>query len=178
MLDGGGDPKGSPLPFRPTDGRVGALKFYPICINLIGAKVVVIGAGRVAEPKLRRVLESGARVTVIAPEATAQITAWAKRKKLQWKRRRVKSGDVHHAKFVITATDDARLNAKIARLAMRQKILVNAATGKATGDVTLPAVAQVRGVTIAISTGGKSPKLARRLREQFERILRSSEFKL
>ena len=147
------------------------MKFYPICINLNGAKVVVVGAGRVAERKLRGLLDVGARVTVIAPDATAQIAAWTKRGRLRWQRRKFRAGDVSGVvKFVIAATDDAVLNARIARLAMRKKILVNAATGKATGDVILPAVARKGDMTIAISTGGKSPKLARQWRETIEKI--------
>lgn len=147
------------------------MKFYPLCVNLKGAKVVVVGAGPVAERKLRNLLAAGARVTVIAPKATAQIGVWARRRRLQWKPRRVKAGDVDRAKFVIVATDDAALNARLARRAMRKKILVNAATGKATGDVILPAIARKGKVMIAISTGGKNPKLARRLREKIEKTI-------
>ncbi len=150
-----------------------ALKYYPIYLNLGGARVVVVGAGRVAERKLRRLLECGARVSVVAPEATALIIAWSKRQKLRWLHRKFRATDIHsEVKFVIAATDDASLNSRIARLAMRKRILINAATGKATGDVILPAVAQLRGgVTIAISTAGRSPKLARRLRERIEATL-------
>jgi len=147
------------------------LKFYPICVDLYGAKVVVIGAGRVAERKLRGLLQAGARLLVVAPEATAQISAWAKRGRICWQRRQYSAGDLRGAKFVIAATNDASLNARIARLAQRQRILINSATGRGTGDVILPAVARHGSVTIAISTSGKNPSLARRWREKLEKLI-------
>ncbi len=89
-------------------------------------------------------------------------------------KRAFRASDVNGAKFVIAATDDAALNARIARLAMRKKIWVNAATGRATGDVILPAVTRRGGLTIAISTGGKSPGLARLWREKIEKHLKTA----
>ena len=145
-----------------------ALKFYPLCVNLNGAKVVVIGAGRVAERKLKGLLDAGARPLVVAPQITPRIAGWAHHRQLRWTKRAFRDSDINGAKFVIAATDDAELNARIAQLAMRRKILVNAATGRATGDVILPAVARRGSLTIAISTGGRSPGLARRWREKIE----------
>lgn len=165
------DSKESALPFPPINGKLPAVNFYPVFLNLRDARAMVVGAGRVAERKLRRLLDCGARVIVVAPEATPQIVAWSKQRKLRWLRRKFRAGDLNRRlKFTIAATDDARLNARIAHRAMKRNILINTATGRATGDVILPAVTRLRGgVTVAISTGGRSPRRARRLREEMER---------
>jgi siroheme synthase-like protein len=141
---------------------------YPMLADLAGRLVIVAGGGAVAERKVRRLLEAGASVTVVSPAATRAIERWAARDRLRLLRRPVRAGDLRGALLVFAATDDAAVNRRVALAAVRRGALVNVADDPAACSVLVPSVLRRGDLTIAVSTGGGSPALAKRLRERLE----------
>src|SRR2546430_1510398 len=92
---------------------------YPLFLNLINQRVVVIGAGAVAMRKIRSLIAAGAHVTVISPRAERLP------KGVRWLRRRYRHGDLRGARLAVAATDDLRVNEQICAEAKRRKLLVN-----------------------------------------------------
>jgi precorrin-2 dehydrogenase / sirohydrochlorin ferrochelatase len=140
---------------------------YPLFLDLTDQPVVVIGAGKVAARKIRSLLAAGARVTAISPQA------YRLPKAVRWIKRCYRRGDLTGARLVVAATNDLRINERVCAEAKRRRQLVNCIAPPAAGNFIVPAVARRGKLTIAISTGGLSPALAKQLRRDLERILRS-----
>jgi precorrin-2 dehydrogenase/sirohydrochlorin ferrochelatase len=141
---------------------------HAIYLNLAGQSVVVVGGGEVAERKVRGVLECGAEVTVIAPEASGLIREWARTGEITWAPRSYRAGDLKNARLVYAATDQREVNRAVAEEARAERALVNVADQPALCDFYAPAVVRRGDLAIAVSTGGTSPALARRIREELE----------
>src|SRR5437667_9085934 len=139
---------------------------YPLFLDLTGQPVVVIGAGKVALRKIRSLLMAGARVTVISPQASRLP------KSVRWLRRRYRRGDLAGARLVVAATNDKRVNELVCIEAKRRRQLVNCVAPPLAGNFYVPAVARRGGIAVAISTDGRSPALAKRLRQELEQFLR------
>ncbi len=144
---------------------------YPLFLELNGEKAVVVGGGKVATRKVRLLLKAGAALTVVSPVASPSIRRWADRGEVCWKARRYRQGDLRGARLAVAATDDLTLNERIAAAARRERILVNCIAPPAAGDFIVPASIERGGMTLAISTDGASPALAKRLRLDLERFL-------
>jgi siroheme synthase-like protein len=145
--------------------------FYPVFLNLHNKRVVVVGGGEVAERKVESLLETGASITVVSPTLTPRLDGWAQANKIHALRRRYAAGDCDGASFVFTATDDTKISAEVFHAANECGALVNTADLPALCDFILPAVARRGDVAIAVSTGGTSPGLAARLRDQIAEII-------
>lgn len=143
-------------------------RLYPIFLDLSRRWCVVVGGGEVAERKAAGLLASGAEVTVIAPSVTSKIRRMAGSGKLRLRERRFIPGDLKKAFIAVCATDDAALNARIARMARRRGVLVNVADCPGLCDFYLPSVLRRGRLQIAVSTGGKSPSLAKSIRLELE----------
>jgi precorrin-2 dehydrogenase/sirohydrochlorin ferrochelatase len=141
---------------------------YAVNLDLTGRPVLVVGGGPVAARKVRGLLSAGAAVTVVAPEAVIEI---ADDPDVRWFRRRYQRGEVASYRLGITATDDPDVNALVASDGDAAGIFVNSADDPANCSFTLPAVARQGDLQVAISTGGRSPGLARWLRRRYEREL-------
>jgi siroheme synthase-like protein len=150
--------------------KVGAID-YPILLRLKGRRCVVVGGGKVAARKVKGLLECGAKVKVIAPELTPELARLAKNEKLQYIGRAYRPTDIKGAFLVIGATDSEATNRRIWAEAEKQGMLVNIVDRPELCSFTLPARINRGPVTVAISTGGASPALARRLREVLEEII-------
>jgi precorrin-2 dehydrogenase/sirohydrochlorin ferrochelatase len=145
------------------------VRYYPAFIDLSGKKAVVIGGGEVGERKIRTLIDAGAEVTVVAPEITPRVREWVTAGKVHHRERDYRDGDAAGAAVVMVATDDRPLNARIAQGLSGAACLVNVADIPGESNFIVPSLV-VRGeLVIAVSTGGASPALARRLREQLER---------
>ncbi len=144
------------------------MRGHAIYLNLAGQPVVVVGGGSVAERKVRAVLECAGEVTVIAPEATGQIREWARTGEIAWEARSYRRGDVGHARLAYAATDQPDVNRAVSEEAREARVLVNVADEPALCDFYAPAVVRRGDLAIAVSTGGTSPALARRIREELE----------
>jgi siroheme synthase-like protein len=144
--------------------------FYPVYLNLEGKRVVVIGGGEVAERKAESLLDAGASVTVISPDVTPRLASLATAKRIELKRRRYVRGDCAGAALILSATDDPEVSRAVWEEARAAEIPVNTADQPALCDFIMPAVVRRGDLTIAISTGGTSPALAARLKEELSRI--------
>ena len=140
---------------------------YPLFLDLRDQPVVVIGAGKIAARKIRSLLAAGARVIVISPKAHRLP------KNVRWLPRRYRRGDLAGARLVIAATDDLHVNGLVCAEAKRRRQLVNCVAPPLAGNFFVPAVARRGGIAIAISTDGRSPTLAKRLRQELEQFLRA-----
>lgn len=143
--------------------------YYPINLNLENKKCLVIGAGRVAERKVKQLLTYGARISVIGPEATPRLKALAEKKKITFKNRRVNLRDLNGAYLVISAAADRKINSMVSSHCRRKGILINAVDSPEECDFILPSVLRRGNLTIAVSTGGISPALSKKIRQDLER---------
>lgn len=133
---------------------------YPVFLDVGGVAVLVVGGGPIALRKATGLAEAGAIVTVIAPDLVDGFVSVAQR----IEQRQYRSGDVADYQLVITATNDPAVNAQVATDAKANRVWVNSADDPDNCSFILPAIARRGLVTVAVSTGGASPALARRLR--------------
>ncbi len=141
---------------------------YTISLKIHNRPCLVAGAGAVAERKIRTLLASGARVTVVARAAGEAVKKLAEEGAIILFQRSVTADDVAGTFLVIAATDDHDTNREIAGWARSSGALVNVADSPEESDFFVPAIVQRGDLTIAIATSGRMPALARRLREDLE----------
>ena len=144
------------------------MSYFPIYLEMTGRRCLVIGGGAVAERKVASLLEAGAEVTVISPEAADTILQWSKEKAVEWVARRYLPGDLAEFEIAFVATDDGYVNAQVFKEARKLGVWVNAADDAAHCDFILPSVLRRGDLTVAVSSGGRSPALARTIREELE----------
>ena len=139
--------------------------YYPVYLNLKGRTCIIIGGGRVAEGKISRLREAGAGITVISPQVTPVIRAAAQEGHLEWRDREYQDGDLQEAFLAIAATNVRSVNRQIFQEAERLNVLLNVVDDAPLCTFIAPSIVERGPVTLAISTGGASPALARKLRE-------------
>ncbi len=137
---------------------------YPIFLGLSGRRCVVVGGGEVANRKARKLLQARARVVVISPEIQPELESVA----VEIQRRPYEEGDLEGAYLAFAATDSREVNAAVTREARGRDIPVNVADVPSEGDFALPSVLRRGQLQVAVSTGGASPTLARRIRYELE----------
>lgn len=145
------------------------MQYYPVNLDVKDRNCLVVGGGRVGTRKVRTLLECGARVTVISPEATPELEALAGQGQIRWHTRDYRASDLDNAFLVIGATDDQRLNLKIHQDADKAQRLCNIADQPDLCNFILPAIMRQGALMITVSTGGKSPAFAKHLRQQLEK---------
>jgi len=142
---------------------------YPITlVHLHRVRCLVIGGGRVAARKVAGLLATEARVVVVSPALCEQLELLAERGDIEVMRRNYCSGDLEETLLVIAATDDPDVNHQVWEEAQARGVLINVVDDPAHCTFIAPAVVRQGPLTLAISTGGRCPALARHLREQFE----------
>ena len=142
--------------------------YYPVYLNLRGRRCVIIGGGTVAEGKIARLLDSGARICVVSPDATPGIRQFAADGSVQWEQRKYRDGDLEGAFIAIAATNVREVNRRIFEEANQRGVMLNAVDDPPNCSFIAPSIVQRGPVTLAISTGGVSPALARKLRESLQ----------
>ena len=145
--------------------------FYPVFLEINDRPVLVVGGGPVAERKVQSLLEAGALVTVVSPEATPILKAQGAQGKIRLHLRRVAEPDFEGVMLAISATDDPLTQKEVARWAASRRVLVNTVDQPALCDFIVPAVVRRGDVTVAISTSGSSPALAAELRARIEGVV-------
>ncbi len=145
-----------------------AAETYPVNLRLRDRPVLVVGGGRIAAGKIERLLTAGARITVVAPNATPDIARLAEVGRLALERRRYRAGEAAAYRLVITATGVASVDAGVNADAEAAGIWVNSADDVANCSFFLPAMARSGPVTVAIGTDGASPALASFLRRRYQ----------
>ncbi|MFZ5644013.1 MAG: precorrin-2 dehydrogenase/sirohydrochlorin ferrochelatase family protein [Bacillota bacterium] len=144
-------------------------KCYPVSLNIEKKRCLVVGGGNVAERKVKTLLEYGAAVTLAAPDITAGLQDLVQSGNVTYIKEQYKREHLEGIFLVIGATDDEGVNAKISADCMEKGLLVNIVDDPPNGNFYVPAVVRRGPLQIAVSTDGKSPMLARRIREQLQR---------
>jgi len=142
---------------------------FPMFVKLEGRPVLVVGAGHVAESKIGGLLETGARIRVIALQATELVREWARTGQIVFEERGFSPADLDGAFLVVVATSSNAVNELVFREAQRRGVLCNVVDVPEQCDFFYPAVVRRGDLQIAISTSGQSPSLAQKIRQQLER---------
>lgn len=141
---------------------------FPMFLKLAGRRCVVVGGGEIAMAKIESLLESGAVVHVVAPEASPKIVSWMCEGRLTWRASAFQPSDLDDAFMVIAATSSAPVNEAVFREAEQRRVLCNAVDDPERCDFYCSSVVRRGDLQIAISTAGQSPALAQHLRMELE----------
>jgi len=148
------------------------MALYPIFVETKGRRVIVIGGGHVAAEKVRGLLNGEADITVVAPQLLPELSEHAEAGRIGHIGREYREPDLDGGyEFIMVATDDGAINAAVAAAGKKRGIWVNAADDPKNCDFILPSVVRKGKITLAASTSGTSPALARRLREELDAYL-------
>ncbi len=145
-----------------------ASTYYPILLNIQGRKCLVVGGGPVALRKVKALLEHGANAEVVSPTFCPELNQLATDGAIRAIQRDYKSEDLQHTFIAIAATDDAKTNERVAAEARRRGVLVNVVDDPKNSDFIVPSYLKRGDVIIAVSTSGRSPALARKIRSELE----------
>ncbi len=143
--------------------------YYPVSLNIKGRKCAVIGGGQIALRKVRALLEHGADVEIISPDLCPELVSFAERNEIRALIKEYRVGDLKDAFIAIAATDNSETNQQVAEEALRESVLVNVVDDAENSDFIAPSYLRRGEVTIAVSTSGKSPALARKIRTRLEK---------
>jgi precorrin-2 dehydrogenase/sirohydrochlorin ferrochelatase len=146
-------------------------KLYPMMVDLTGKRCLVVGGGAVAARKVALLVECGAGVEVVSPKATARLLALASSGQIRLRRRAVRASDLPGAFLVVVATNDPAVNREMAGRVKRGGGLVNVADDPMACSFLVPSMIRRGDLTIAISTGGGSPALAKMLRQRLDQTI-------
>lgn len=144
------------------------MAYFPIYLDLQQRPCLVVGGGEVAERKIAGLLEGGAKVTVVSPNVTENIARWSRQGLIELQARRYRAGDTVGFRIVFAATDDEAMSDVVFRECRNAGAWINAADDPDRCDFILPSVLRRGDLTVAVSTGGQSPALARTIREELE----------
>ena len=139
--------------------------YYPVFLNLNGKRCVVFGGGSAAETKITKLRDAGARVTIVSPEVTINIQAAVQLGELEWCAREYQAGDLAGAFLGIAATNVRSVNQQIFQEAEELGVLLNVVDEPIQCTFIAPSTIRRGPVTVAISTAGASPALARKMRQ-------------
>jgi uroporphyrin-III C-methyltransferase / precorrin-2 dehydrogenase / sirohydrochlorin ferrochelatase len=144
------------------------MSLFPIFVKLQGRPVEVVGGGNIAAGKIPGLLQAQARVRVIAPQINSQVSAWVDAGEIEWLAKNFAPEDLQEATLVIAATSIQAVNAAVFQAAETRGIFCNAVDDIANCHFYYGSIVQRGDLQIAISTNGKSPALAQRLRKELE----------
>lgn len=144
------------------------MQYYPAYLELRGHSCVVIGGGKIGERKVTTLLDAGARVTVVSPTLTVALTALAETHEILHHPRAYRHGDLAGAWLAYAATGDEATHAAIAAEAAEARVFLNVVDRPRLCSFIVPAILRRDPVAIAVSTGGASPALAKRLARELE----------
>jgi siroheme synthase-like protein len=144
------------------------MSLFPIFVKLQGRLVVVVGGGEIAAGKIDGLLRAAARIRIVAPEVHASLVEPIRDRKMEWVARKFQAEDLVGATLAIAATSAPGVNASVYREAEARGILCNAVDDIENCHFYYGSIVQRGDLQIAISTNGKSPALAQRLRQELE----------
>jgi len=145
------------------------MRYFPVFLDLKEKLCIVVGGGSVAERKVKNLLKAGARVKVISPDLTLPLSRLRDERKIACLSRSYRKGDLKGALLAIAATDDRKINERVFREAAESRIPVNVVDDPAHSSFIVPSIVQKKDLLVAISTSGRSPALARLLRQKLEK---------
>jgi precorrin-2 dehydrogenase / sirohydrochlorin ferrochelatase len=144
------------------------MSFYPVLLDLTGRNVLVVGGGQVAQRKVENFLEYGAKISITARELTDNLTNMVESKRVVFLGKEFFPHYLDEAFLVIAATNDKDLNHRVSEEANRRGMLVNTVDQPAGCNFIVPSIIRRGDLLVAISTSGKSPAMAKRIREEIE----------
>ena len=142
--------------------------YYPLFLNVKAMKCIVIGGGLIALRKVKDLLEHCADITVVSPYICKGIDDLLAQSKIRVFKRKYQVGDLDGSYLTVVATGDKSLNKKVVKEAKERKVLLNIVDDPELSDFIVPSVIHRGDISIAVSTGGKSPALARKIRTRLE----------
>lgn len=147
------------------------MRHFPLNIDLEDKKVVVIGGGKVAYRKIAKMLQAGAQITVVSPTLSAPLYDLYEKRTIQWIKDMCREKYIQSA-FLIVSASGSKEAQEIIKHAVHPFQLVNGADNPAIGNVFFPAMFTEGDVTVAISTGGKSPTRAKKLKNLLKELFK------
>lgn len=147
------------------------MKYFPINLQIADRKCTVIGGGKVAARKIEALLECGGKVLVLSPQLTSDLQELHRDGRIEWEQRSYRQGDLHGAFLVIAATDDEQAQKNVFKEAEANGQLINVADVPQLCNFILPASLNRDDLTVTVSTAGKSPALAGKLRRELEKTI-------
>lgn len=147
------------------------MRYYPVFLDLKGKPVVVIGGGNIAHQKMENLVKVGADVTVISPDLNEPMAALKAEGRFRHIEREYEPGDLEGYNLAFVATDDRSVNATVADEGKARGVWVNAVDDPPYCDFIMPGIVQRGDLVLAISTGGRSPAMARKMREELAEFL-------
>ena len=151
---------------RPAECLMAPKAYYPLFADLHGRPCLVVGGGLVAQRKITTLLRYGARVTVVSPTVTRRVAAYARGGTVRHLARRFRPADLRDAWLVYAATDDPGVNRQVYQAARRRRVFANVVDQTPLCSFIAPAIARRGPLTVAVSTSGASPSLAKKLRTE------------
>jgi precorrin-2 dehydrogenase / sirohydrochlorin ferrochelatase len=145
------------------------MQYYPIFLDIKGRNCLVVGGGDVGTRKVEMLLKCGALVTVVSMDTTETLTLLSENQRITLLKRAYRSSDLDSRFLVIGATNDEGLNQQLSLDAEKRKLLCNIADRPSACNFVLPAIVQQGDLVLAISTSGKSPAFAKKLRKDLEK---------
>jgi len=142
---------------------------FPMFLKLEGKQCLIVGAGNIGEQKIGGLLDTGACIRVVALEANPVVREWARLGKIELELRAFQNDDLQGAFLVVVATASRALNERVYREAQRLRILCNVVDVPDLCDFFYPSIVRRGDLQIAVSTAGKSPSLAQKIRQQLEK---------
>jgi precorrin-2 dehydrogenase/sirohydrochlorin ferrochelatase len=142
---------------------------FPMFLKLEGKQCLVVGAGRVGEPKIGGLLETGARIRVVSLDASPVVREWARAGRIELEVRAFSAEDLEGAFLTVVATNSRTLNERVYCEAQRRGVLCNVVDVPDLCDFFYPAIVRRGDLQIAVSTAGQSPSLAQKIRQQLEK---------
>jgi len=142
--------------------------YYPIAVSLNNKKVIVAGGGKVAERKIKSLLQAKARITLVSPQLNSGLTKLFRQGRFTWQARKIKNVDLEQAQIIIAATSDAKVNTSVSRWAREKKKLVNIVDNSILSDFISPAIIRKQKIIVAVYSDGKDPVFSRDLKNFLE----------
>ncbi|MBC8200005.1 MAG: bifunctional precorrin-2 dehydrogenase/sirohydrochlorin ferrochelatase [Desulfobacteraceae bacterium] len=145
------------------------MRYYPVNLDVLNRKCLVVGGGSVGTRKVITLLDCGAKVTLVSPDATKKLLELAGNGSITWEKRSYLVSDLDTMFLVIGATNDEELNRQISTDAEKINLLCNIADRPDVCNFILPSIVNRGDLVISISTSGKSPAFAKTLRKELEK---------
>jgi len=145
------------------------MRYYPVNLDILNRKCLVVGGGSVGTRKVLTLLNCGAKVTLVSPDATEKLLELAGNGLIAWEKRSYLTSDLDTMFLVIGASDNEELNRQISADAEKLNILCNIADRPEVCNFILPSIVDRGDLVICISTSGKSPAFAKKLRKELEK---------
>jgi uroporphyrin-III C-methyltransferase / precorrin-2 dehydrogenase / sirohydrochlorin ferrochelatase len=164
-------PENPPGSSAGLSGGSGRMDYLPVFLRLDAQPALIVGGGRVAARKVEWLVRAGARVTVVAPELHAELSACINRTECVHLQRSFEPAQLTGMSLVVAATDDRAVNAAVSDAARQRNIPVNVVDSPDLSTFIFPAIIDRSPILVAVSSAGASPVLARHVREQIEALL-------